>query len=107
MSSIDDLKVKLDSELDSFVAACRRELDKKDCRIVDLDEEIDDKDKEIEGFKEQLSKPPEWGNCRRGCPPAYLDAERFCSPGCKAGGARGQFYSVPEEKNVLPISQAS
>lgn len=37
-----------------------------------------------------------WGNCKRGCPPAYLDDDGFCSPSCAKGGKRGQFYSLLE-----------
>jgi len=30
-----------------------------------------------------------WGNCKRGCPPAYLDRDEFCSPACALGQPRG------------------
>jgi hypothetical protein len=36
----------------------------------------------------------EWGNCRRGCPPAYLDKGGFCSPACALGAPRGKFVTV-------------
>jgi hypothetical protein len=32
---------------------------------------------------------PEWGNCKRGCVPSYLDADGYCSPQCAQGGRRG------------------
>jgi len=49
---------------------------------------------ELEEAREELKQPPEWGNCKRGCPPAYLDREGFCSPACKLGAPRGEFVTV-------------
>lgn len=113
MSSIEDLKDKLQDAMEVFLVGCQRELDAKDKEITDLETDLDTpcaeceaNDKEVECLEKALLAVC-WGNCLRGCPPAYI-VDGFCSPGCRDGGARGQFYSVPEEKNViLPISQAS
>jgi len=52
-------------------------------------------------YKELEKRPPEWGNCRRGCEPSYLDTEGFCSPSCAMGGQRGEYYSVASTQEVL------
>lgn len=36
---------------------------------------------------------PSWGNCKRGCPPAYL-VRGFCSPACEKGAPRGEYVTV-------------
>ena len=51
---------------------------------------------ELEEAREELKQPPEWGNCRRGCSPAYLDREGFCSPACAMGAPRGEFVTVTQ-----------
>jgi len=34
-----------------------------------------------------------WGNCKRGCAPAYLDKDGFCSPACAMGAPKGEFVT--------------
>lgn len=48
-----------------------------------------------------------WGNCRRGCPPAYLDNKGFCSPACHMGAPRGEFVTCPQTKTVASKSAIS
>lgn len=52
---------------------------------------------ELEDARLELKTPPEWGNCRRGCPPAYLSRDGFCSPACALGAPRGEFVTIREE----------
>lgn len=49
---------------------------------------------ELEDARLELKQPPEWGNCIRGCEPAYLDREGFCSPACHVGAPRGKYVTV-------------
>lgn len=54
-------------------------------------------------LREQMFVPAtEWGNCRRGCPPSYLDAGGFCSPACAMGAPRGEFYTVAPLQPITP-----
>jgi hypothetical protein len=41
-----------------------------------------------------MSCDPRWGNCRRGCPPSYLDRYGYCSPACHVGAPRGEFVTL-------------
>lgn len=70
-------------------------------------DDIDDKDESLETTRQELEderveskKPPEWGSCRRGCAPAYLDRDRFCSPACKLGAPRGEFVTASSNTGV-------
>ena len=49
--------------------------------------------KELDEARNQLARHPQWGNCKRGCPPAYLLNE-FCSPACELGMPRGEFVTM-------------
>lgn len=60
-------------------------------------DDLDDKDESLETTRQELEdarKPPEYGNCKRGCPPAYLDKSGFCSPACAMGAPRGEFVTL-------------
>lgn len=72
-------------------------------------DDLDDKDESLETTRQELedarleaAKPPEWGNCKRGCPPAYIDSEGFCSPACKLGAPRGEFVTLPPPPKLAP-----
>jgi len=60
-------------------------------QVEDLQDKLETTTAELDEANRLLAKPPEWGNCRRGCPPAYLDRDRYCSPACKLGQPRGEF----------------
>jgi len=49
---------------------------------------------ELEDARLELKQPPEWGHCRRGCAPSYLDRAGFCSPACHLGAPKGKFVTV-------------
>lgn len=51
---------------------------------------------ELEEARMELKQPPEWGNCRRGCPPAFLDRDGYCSPACALGAPRGEFVTLAQ-----------
>lgn len=57
---------------------------------------------ELEEAREELAQPPKWGNCKRGCPPAYLSRDGFCSPACKLGAPRGEFVTLGELQPITP-----
>ena len=48
--------------------------------------------KELDEARNLLNRHPQWGNCKRGCPPAYL-LNGFCSPACELGMPRGEFVT--------------
>ena len=56
-------------------------------------------------YKTVYSESVEWGNCRRGCPPSYLDTHGYCSPACRLGAPRGNYITIgqvcPEENGIL------
>jgi len=67
---------------------------------------IDDLQQENRRLKQQLHDlmfvpATKWGNCRRGCEPAYLDKDGFCSPACKLGAPRGKFVTVRNTTDQL------
>lgn len=53
---------------------------------------------ELEDAREELKRDVTWGNCRRGCPPAYLNRNGYCSPACELGAPRGEFVTVKTEE---------
>lgn len=59
-----------------------------------VDEQLERALEMIDELNEKLKKPAEWGNCIRGCEPAYLDKEGFCSPACHVGAPRGKYVTV-------------
>lgn len=61
-------------------------------------EKDSDKINELEEKLEERRAGPEWGNCKRGCPPSYLDRDGYCSPACKLGFPRGEYVTVPRCK---------
>lgn len=90
MSRLKDWKGKLAltaDQMEELYEAWSDDLD-------DKDESIETATSELEDARLELKEPPEWGNCRRGCPPAYLDRDGFCSPACAMGAPRGEFYTV-------------
>ncbi len=64
-----------------------------------VDERLELALRELEDARWELKQPPEWGNCKRGCPPSYLDQEGFCSPACARGAPKGEFVTV----GVVPL----
>lgn len=44
---------------------------------------------------------PRWGNCMRGCPPAFLNEAGFCSPACVLGAPRGEFVTEAPARPTL------
>jgi hypothetical protein len=62
--------------------------------LEDMDERIETVTQELEDAVTLLRKPAAWGDCRRGCPPAYLDKAGFCSPACALGAPRGKFVTT-------------
>jgi hypothetical protein len=76
----------------------------QDEMLSDWDEQVDawetlhgDKVAEVQRLENDLateqSRQPEWGICRRGCPPAFLNQDGFCSPACVLGAPRGKFVT--------------
>lgn len=57
---------------------------------------------QYENAQQRFGRPP-WGNCLRGCPPAYLDKEGFCSPACKLGFPRGEYVTLPNRESADEI----
>lgn len=53
-------------------------------------DQINDLVKELEEAQEAKTIPAEWGNCKRGCIPSYLNENGFCSPACERGQRRGE-----------------
>lgn len=58
-----------------------------------LEERLETTLKELEDANNLLTLPPDWGNCRRGCPPSYLDRQGFCSPACHWGAPKGRYVT--------------
>ena len=73
-------------------------LDSAKYRIGELERELDKAEDHIEALqtdlREALDKPPEWGNCKRGCQESYLDPEGFCSPACHLGAPKGRWVTL-------------
>lgn len=65
-------------------------------RVEELEGQLENTRDELQEAREALALPPAWGDCRRGCPPAFLDREGFCSPACVLGAPRGQYVTVKE-----------
>jgi hypothetical protein len=63
-------------------------------QIENLKESLETTTGELEDARLELKEPPEWGNCRRGCPASYLDRDGFCSPACVVGAPRGQYVTA-------------
>lgn len=83
-----------DLQIDSLI----KDYDKKEHDYVTQSKELSDLEDKKEDLEEILANcdTPEWGNCRRGCDPSYLDSAGFCSPACAVGSpTKGQFYTSP------------
>lgn len=77
-------------------------LDEWDVQINKLEDDNQvDKDR-IEDLQLQLEKQSagSWGTCRRGCPPAYLNAGGYCSPACQLGSPRGEFITLATKADI-------
>jgi len=70
--------------------------------LDDKDESIETTTAELEEARFEMEALPEWGNCKRGCPPSYIDREGFCSPACKLGAPRGEFVTLGEMQPITP-----
>ena len=97
MPTVKELREQAIEAIDTLYLACQRDVEELEDKISDLETvanldcpDCEGKEKEIAELENQL---PEWGNCRRGCPPAYL-VEGFCSPACKMGAPRGEYVTV-------------
>jgi len=64
-------------------------------------EAVESLEGDIEDLKLELAAGAVWGNCRRGCPPAYLNRQGFCSPACELGAPRGEFVTVQQLGVIL------
>jgi hypothetical protein len=86
------------SELDQKYLKWAQELEKAERRVVEFESALFHAEEHIETLKtdlrEALDKPPEWGNCRRGCQESYLDPEGFCSPACHLGAPKGKWVTL-------------
>lgn len=50
---------------------------------------VEQLERDVQLWRLRAEKPAtRYGNCKRGCAPAYLDDEDFCSPQCKLGQPR-------------------
>lgn len=96
--------MKTTTELRDKAVECVRDLHNAYASdVLNLEEKLDKKKEEVEELEAELSRvrevyaKPLWGNCRRGCPPSYLDADSYCSPACHLGAPRGQYGTLPRE----------
>lgn len=87
MSTVKELREQADESISALYEACERDVEKLEEKVAELEDKLQD-------AQSTNDLPPEWGNCRRGCPPAYLDHNRFCSPACALGAPRGEFVTV-------------
>lgn len=99
MSTVKELQEQAIEAIEALYSACQRDVEALETKVADLESDADAdcaecsvKDKQIDSLKSQLGAY-EWGNCRRGCPSAYL-VDGFCSPACKLGAPRGEFVTV-------------
>lgn len=86
MSTVKELKSSALDAIEALYSACERDVDKLETKVTELEEQLED--------TEESRDNPEWGNCRRGCPSAYLNGKGFCSPACELGAPRGEFITV-------------
>ncbi len=86
MSTVRELKVAALDAVEGLYSACERDVEKLETKVADLEAELED--------MKELHDNPEWGNCRRGCPPAFINSHGFCSPACAMGAPRGEFVTV-------------
>lgn len=61
--------------------------------LEDARESLETTTQELEDARTEAAAPPEWGGCRRGCPPSYLNPEGYCSPACVLGAPRGEYVT--------------
>ena len=61
--------------------------------LDEIDRLNDRLDTALNELEEARLASPEWGNCKRGCAPAYLDENGFCSPACAMGAPKGEFVT--------------
>jgi len=99
VSDLQDWKDKVGDVVEVLYNLHSREIEALEDQIGSLELEANaacpdcpDKDKEIDALEAKLSAVG-WGNCKRGCPPAYL-VDGFCSPACALGAPRGQFVTL-------------
>lgn len=74
-----DLKL---SDLEILIADWEEDSDKLESQRDQLMSDITHLEKDIAELEQ---REPEWGNCRRGCPPAYLNNNGYCSMACELG----------------------
>jgi len=91
VSTVNELKEQAINAVEGLYSACERDVEKLESKVTDLEEQLED--------AKDARDNPEWGGCRRGCPPAYLNGRGFCSPACELGSPRGEFVTmVPFEE---------
>jgi hypothetical protein len=76
----------------------RRELTAKKIELDDLPMILDEWDEAV--GEAELASAARWGNCRRGCPPSYVDGAGYCSPACHVGAPRGEFVTCPDQPSA-------
>jgi|SRR5579859_4647140 len=97
------------------LAEYRRQYNNGELKEQDITFILDAWDAEVGEAKQELQvvtqdlydeqqAPVEWGNCKRGCPPAYLNKKGYCSPACEMGAPRGQFVTLPEPSHAQHLS---
>jgi len=69
-------------------AELRGQLDKANDQIEVLKLRQRITDVEMDKLLDRIE--PVWGNCRHGCPPAYLNKNGYCSKSCEMGLERGR-----------------
>jgi len=89
VSTVNELKRQALDAVEGLYSACERDVEKLEAKVLELEEELEEID---EG--EKIDPDPEWGNCRRGCPPAFINSRGFCSPACAMGAPRGEFVTL-------------
>lgn len=100
---ISDLSVLMGDWEGSEEEAANRHGKELEARAEELHEVKEARD----SLQAQLAGGPEWGNCRRGCPPSYLDQEGFCSPACRLGFPRGEYVTLPKELEIKGDSSSA
>lgn len=78
---IDEWQHKLsasEGEMEELLRAWQDDLDDAAASLETTTQELED----------ERGKCLDYGNCKRGCPPAYLNENGFCSPNCEMGQPR-------------------
>lgn len=96
MSTVEELKEQALDAVEGLYSACERDVEKLQDKVIKLEEQVTELEGQVEAVRERCASP-EWGNCRRGCPPAFINSRGFCSPACAMGAPRGEFVTVADK----------